>query len=466
MVKESSAKQCTKCIQCKFKRISNGRRWYVTCSITLSAFFCINTIYLIKGDGKLSAKELAYACSITILEAEEIIKQYDANGDGLLDQEEFEDLKNQILQQQGHQMVNQINANTDFSRFDNDGDGRLTANELAQACGMSIEEAQNIIYQYDANGDGTLDPDEFEDLKQQILAQQRDMMTNNINAMDTHQGFDTNGDGKLDANELAQACNITVQEAQNIIYQYDANGDGLLDQQEFEELKQQILQQQREMMTNNINANDNIQSMDDNGDGKLSAIELANACNISAAEAQNIIMQFDKDGDGMLDPQEFEELKQQILEQQRQRMTNNINVNDNLQSMDDNGDGKISAEEFAQACNISLLEAKNIIKQYDANGDGMLDPQEFEDLKQQILKQQREMMTDKLGANDDHSGIDADGDGKLDASELANQCNISELEAKNIIAQYDQDGDGKLDPQEFEVLKQQVMQQQRNKAAS
>ena len=177
-------------------------------------------------------------------------------------------------------------------------------------------------------------------------------------------------------------------------------------------------------------------------------------------------MQYDQNGDGMLDQNEFEDLKQQILAQQRANMTNNINANDTLDTMDANNDGKLSANELAQACNVSLLEAENIIKQYDVNGDGLLDKQEFEDLKNQILEQQRANMTDKLGAQDTHYDIDADGDGKLDANELAEQCNISIQEAQNIILQYDRDGDGKLDKDEFEDLKQQILQQQRDKASS
>merc|ERR1712154_504956 len=150
---------------------------------------------------------------------------------------------------------------------------------------------------------------------------------------------------------------------------------------------------------------------------------------------------------------EFEALKEQIIGQQMNDMTNKLNASSINSNIDADGDGKLSASELAAQCNITEQEAQNIIYQYDQDGDGMLDEEEFEDLKQQILSQQREQMTDKLALNDKHDQIDADGDGKLSASELAAHCNITEQEAKNIILQYDQDGDGMLDQIEFDELK-------------
>eukprot|EP01084_Bolivina_argentea_P069044 125679_1 len=267
------------------------------------------------GDGKLTAKELAQVCNITVLEAEELIEQYDANGDGALDENEFEDLKQQILQQQQLNMTNKININDNYDQFDKDGDGRLDANEFAQACGITVQEAQNIIYQYDANGDGTLDQNEFEDLKQQILSQQRDIISDQILHNQQYNDIDVNNDGKLSAAELAIACDITELDAQNIILQYDADGDGTLDKNEFENLKQQILSQQRDIISDQILHNQQYNDIDVNNDGKLSAAELAIACDITELDAQNIILQYDADGDGMLDKNEFEDLKQQILSQ-------------------------------------------------------------------------------------------------------------------------------------------------------
>mmetsp|Transcript_39482 Transcript_39482/g.63155 ORF Transcript_39482/g.63155 Transcript_39482/m.63155 type:complete len:309 (+) Transcript_39482:102-1028(+) len=177
---------------------------------------------------------------------------------------------------------------------------------------------------------------------------------------------------RYSAAELAAACGLTEMEAAECIAQFDEDGDGTLAAQDFEDLKSQIIAQQQA----------------DGGDGRLSAEELAAACNITPMEAQNIIMQYDADGDGTLNPDEFEDLKQQILKQQREAAAQQIDENTNFQQMDDNKDNRLSAKELAAACNITELQASNLIQQYDVNNDGYLNEEEFDTLKQQILKEQ------------------------------------------------------------------------------
>eukprot|EP01083_Nonionella_stella_P277346 942852_1 len=340
---------------------------------------------------------------------------------------------------------------------------RLNAKELANATGITEEEASQCIYQYDEDGDGTLSRDDFDDLKVQILAQQRENITNKLNASDFHDAIDADGDGILSASELATACNITEQEAQKIIHQYDEDGDGMLNEQEFHDLKQQILSQQRDNMTDKLSHNQGHTDIDINNDGKLSAQELAVACNITQLEAKNIILQYDQDGDGMLDADEFEDLKQQILSQQRDKMTDKISANDTFQNMDANSDKKLTAKELADACGISELQAKNIIEQYDVDNDGTLNAEEFEDLKQKTLEQQRDKISSDINEFSNVGSMDDNKDGKLDANELANACDISVSEAELLIEQYDTNNDGMLNEQEFENLKQKILSEKKEK---
>jgi len=77
--------------------------------------------------------------------------------------------------------------------------------------------------------------------------------------------------------------------------------------------------------------------MDSNNDGKLSASELASwsATNISENEAKLLIQQYDKNGDGLLDQNEFNNLKQQIFSDQRNKeeeKQNNYNPYNNTPS--------------------------------------------------------------------------------------------------------------------------------------
>jgi len=340
---------------------------------------------------------------------------------------------------------------------------RYDKNDLAQACSITVEEADECINMYDAEGDGTLDQEEFDNLKDQILAQQQEEMTNKLNLNDYHGNIDADGDGFLTAKELADACNISEMEARQVINMWDEDNDGMLNQDEFDNLKMQILQQQREAMTDKLSHNDYVDQLDQDGDGKVSAKELAEACNISELEAQNIIMQYDNNNDGMLDPQEFENLKQEILQQQRQNMTDKLGANDTFENIDQNSDEKLTVKELAEACNISELQAKNIVAQYDVDNDGTLDKEEFEQMKQTILEQQRDKVSQQINEYSDANAIDENKDGLVSAAELAQATGITEKEAQRVIEQYDDNNDGMLNPKEFENLKQKILQEQEQK---
>jgi len=101
----------------------------------------------------------------------------------------------------------------------------FTATHLSAKCNISLEDAQECIAQFDAEGDGTLTIDEFDNLVDQISAQI--------------------SDDRMSALDLADACNLTEQEAAQIIDEYDPEGDGFLELEEFEDLKQQISSQQQ-----------------------------------------------------------------------------------------------------------------------------------------------------------------------------------------------------------------------------
>ena len=56
--------------------------------------------------------------------------------------------------------------------------------------------------------------------------------------------------------------------------------------------------------------------------------------------------------------------------------------------------------------------------------------------------------------------LDLDGDGKLDAEELAKAAKVSVGRAKELIRRHDKDGDGKLDEREFETFKQRLVEEE------
>eukprot|EP01083_Nonionella_stella_P138627 421852_1 len=350
-----------------------------------------------------------------------------------LHQEEFEDLKGQILSQQRDQTTDKIGANDTIDTLDNNNDGQLTAKELSEACGISEVQARNIIQQYDVDGDGSLDPQEFETLKQQVLKQQREKAASNINNYSDMNAMDDNKDGLVSASELAQACNISQKEAELLIQQYDKNGGGFLNQQEFETLKQSILKEQREKeRLKQIQKNRQLrqQQQQQYGDQDSKPQEFKHKWKESMVieddQCASVCLDSEKVIVADLHQEEFEDLKGQILSQQRDQTTDKIGANDTIDTLDNNNDGQLTAKELSEACGISEVQAKNIIQQYDVDGDGMLDPQEFETLKQQVLKQQREKVSSNLSNNSDMNAMDDNKGGSVSASELAHACNISQ----------------------------------------
>jgi len=277
------------------------------------------------GDSEITASELAKVTGIPLNEAKDYIKKYDTNKNMTLDSEEFEDLKDMILAQQ--RLSNHINSKMKLSDIDKNGDGKVSAAELAKVCGITRQQAREIIKKVDKNGNNYLDQDEFLVLKNQILSQQRQKIKYKIKPTTTIKSMDKNSDGKLSAAELSKATNITLKEAEEIIGQYDKNGDGFLDAAEFKDLKDQILSQQTKKLISGINENTNFKDIDKNGDKTLTAKELSEAVNISLKKAEALINKYDKNKDHVLDSSEFADLKKQILGQQTQKILSQIKPN-------------------------------------------------------------------------------------------------------------------------------------------
>ena len=69
-------------------------------------------------------------------------------------------------------IVERINQAVRHDEFDGDGDGKVSADELAAQTNITIERAKEIIAEHDVDGDGQLDAEEFEKLKQRIIDEQ------------------------------------------------------------------------------------------------------------------------------------------------------------------------------------------------------------------------------------------------------------------------------------------------------
>lgn len=132
-----------------------------------------------------------------------------------------------------------------FKRFDQDGDGRISASELANvlsSCGSapSSEEVKMMIDNFDTDKDGCLDFDEFVKLNLLAVTLPTKLVGGDeVDALFT--AFDQNGNGLICAEELFRMMNtigeeVTFEECMEMIERADMNGDGHVDVIEFRRL--------------------------------------------------------------------------------------------------------------------------------------------------------------------------------------------------------------------------------------
>ena len=121
-----------------------------------------------------------------------------------------------------------------FKRFDDNGDGKLSAAELQGHCGgMTLEEAEAVVESLDSDGDGLL---ELEDLVR--LVEEVDEEGKIKDLMSAFEMYENDGGGCITPKSLKRMLSRlgdsrSIDECTVMISQFDLNGDGVLSFDEF-----------------------------------------------------------------------------------------------------------------------------------------------------------------------------------------------------------------------------------------
>ncbi len=168
------------------------------------------------GDGMLNEEERdAMANSFR----QRMIDRFDADGDGIVSiEEQFAARRESMLNsRRGQRMRDQ---------FDADGDGTLNEEELAamnaEIASREAERMAEIVSEYDLDGDGEMSLEETVAMQDQQFQERRDRMDQFTSQ------FDQDGDGNLNADERVDARDTMIErrELERFMRRYDTNGDG------------------------------------------------------------------------------------------------------------------------------------------------------------------------------------------------------------------------------------------------
>ena len=189
---------------------------------------------------------------------DELLKRYDKNGDGKIDDDERADAKEVMMKEQIERQMVRTTAlpggleqfrTQALELFDRNRDGRLDDEERAAAqrfVAVRDEAAVNaaqLVKRFDRNGDGTLDAAE-QAIAESFVDELRNLGASQARAALLRM-FDRNADGKIAEDEFAEVEKFVrprIEAAPVQLRWHDRNQDGRLDDAEWRVAKPAIQQ--------------------------------------------------------------------------------------------------------------------------------------------------------------------------------------------------------------------------------
>ena len=434
----------------------------------------------INGDGEIDRSEMLQALSASFSQQEvnAVFNAADINKDGSISYEEFIGLMCQnasaIVSKFRSQYKNIEDVRAAFKRFDRNGDGALSKDELAAALkssGLSYTDMEvNAIFSLgDADGDGEITLQEFVNLMSpsasEVISKIRKNFKNITDVKVAFKKIDINNDGLISKQELSSsaACKFDSEEINAIFELGDVNGDGEIDMGEFIGLMYPSATEVVSKLSSTFNNIDDVKAafklLDMDGDGSITRQEMGSCSHrFSSEQIEAIFALGDVNDDGALDLEEFIGVMcpsaEVVISRIRQKFININEAKKAFVAMDSNKDGLISRKEMATNSNFNAHEIDAIFMLGDLNGDGEIDIEEYMGLmcpaameavakfSKGIRNINEAQMLFKI--------LDKNGDGLISMEEMLNcgqKLNSKDIDA--IFAVGDVNNDGEIDMSEF-----------------
>jgi calcium-binding protein CML len=450
------------------------------------------------GDGALSQQELVAGMKNTGInfdnqECANVFAMADLNQDGEIDYVEFVSAIFPAAADGLSKFRGRLGAISDvkmaFKRFDADGDGEISINELKSGAGSNFSsgEISAIFALGDCDGDGNIS---FAEFAQLVLPSARDKVATLKRSFKgvqevqaAFQRFDINKDGQISCDELKKGLQgsglkLNDQEVMTIFAMADIDGDGEISLNEFTSLlgggsssgpvaaPTSAPSSGGSIQFRSVTeVKDAFKRFDVNSDGHLDRNEfkqLVQSCaGGSDQQADELFKKGDTDGDGKLDYQELIKLlfpaSAQAL-QKLQKSFNNLNdVKSAFKRYDADGDGHVSKEELQQVMKgFSAAEVEAIFALGDKDQSGGIDIQEFISLMlpsaPATIARLSQSFRSVANVKESFKKFDANGDGQICRGEMKAGMKLNDADLETVFALGDLDGDGEISMGEFVLV--------------
>lgn len=442
------------------------------------------------GDGAISRQELRNGMRLADEELAVVFALGDIDQDGEISMSEFIRLMSPTANTAINRLRNCFKDIYDaikaFKQFDANGDGALSQQELVvgmKSTGLKFDtnECASVYAMADLNQDGEISYVEFVSVLFPAAADGLSKFRGRLGAITdvkiAFKRFDADGDGEISLSELKSGAGAGFSNGElNAVFSIgDCDGDGKIS---FAEFAQLVLPSAREkvcLLKNKLKGSQEVQAaferFDVNKDGQISCDELRNGLNSSGLklndqEVMTIFAMADVDGDGEISLDEFSTLLGVSSSSVSAPKTsgNSIQfksvdeVKNAFKKFDLNNDGHLDRNEFkqlVQACGGgSDQEVDALFKKGDTDGDGKLDYQELIKLlfpqSSQALQKLQKSFNNLNDIKSAFKKFDADGDGHVSKQELQQVMKgFSAEEVEAIFNLGDKDQSGGIDYQEF-----------------